>query len=163
MQFFDDGFELGFFAFREVEHFFGVVQEDCAFCFGLRDVDRAGEDADFGFFGLFDGAVGFAAEDHAFDDFGLGKRAAHDFHNADVVDVKVYGVFGEDGEDGLSDEGGEEVFATGLLGGDDCADGFAEFGLGSYVLDFVDDEFCARSVSTLCVPQWERHGGGHTI
>lgn len=45
------------------------MQEDGSFGFGLGDVDGTGEDADFGFFGLLDGPVGFAAEDHAFDDF----------------------------------------------------------------------------------------------
>jgi len=72
----------------------------------------------------------------------LGEGTAHDFNDADVVDVEVYRVFGEDGEDGFGDEGGEEIFAAGLFGGDDGADGFAEFGSGSYVFDFVDDEFC---------------------
>ena len=32
-------FKLDFFAFGKVEHFFGVVEEDCAFCFGLADID----------------------------------------------------------------------------------------------------------------------------
>jgi len=68
VQFFDEGFELRFLALGEVEHFLCVVQEDGALCFGLGDVDGAGEDADFGFLGFLDGPVRFAAEDHAFDD-----------------------------------------------------------------------------------------------
>lgn len=83
----------------------------------------------------------------------MGEGAAHDFDNADVVDVEVDWVFGEDGEDGFSDEVGEEVFAAGLFGGDDGADGFAEFGLGSYVFDFIDDEFCIQ-VSIPTISSW---------
>ena len=49
MDFFDEGFELVFFAFGEIKHFFCVVQKDCTLGFGLGDVDGAGEDADFRF------------------------------------------------------------------------------------------------------------------
>ena len=143
VQLLDGGFELALLALGEGEHLLGVVQEDGAFGFRLGDVDRAGEDADFGAPGFLDRAVGLAAEDHAFDDARLRERAAHDFDDADVVDVEVEGVLGQDREDGFGDEVGEEVFAAGLLGGDDGADGFAEFGLRPDVFDLVDYEFCS--------------------
>ena len=139
VEFFHEAFELRFFTFGEVEHFFGIMEQDGAFGFGLRDVYGAGEDANFGFTGLFYGAVGLAAEDHAADDFALRKGAAHDFDDADIVDVEVGGVFGQDSKDRFCNEGGEEVFVAALFGGDNRADGFAEFGLGSYVFDFVDN------------------------
>jgi hypothetical protein len=37
-----------FLALGEVEHFFCVFDEDCAFCLGLGDVERTGEDGYFG-------------------------------------------------------------------------------------------------------------------
>jgi hypothetical protein len=93
----------------------------------------------------------------------LREGAAHDFDDADVVDVEVDGVFGEDGEDGFGDEVGEEVFAAGLFGGDDGADGFAEFGLGSYVFDFVDDEFCVELAYHHASPGRHRCKVEHTV
>ncbi|KAB8772380.1 hypothetical protein FH972_026669 [Carpinus fangiana] len=140
VQLLDRGLKLRLLALGEVEHLLGVVQQDGALGFGLRDVDRAGEDADLGLGGLLDGAGGLAAKDHAAHDARLLERAAHDLDDTDVVDVEAGRVLGQDGEHGLGDHGGEQVFAARLLGGDDGAQGLAELLVVANVLDRVDDE-----------------------
>jgi len=43
-----DLFKVFFFAVSEIEHFFCIFDEDCAFCFCLGGVEGTGEDGYFG-------------------------------------------------------------------------------------------------------------------
>ena len=116
-----DLFQVLFFAAGKVEHFVCAFDEDGALGFGLGNVECRGEDGDLGFGDFFDDALGFATEYHALDDTAAGEISAHDFDDADVVDVEVGGVVGHDGEGGFCDECGQGVFEAVLFG---CDGGF---------------------------------------
>jgi hypothetical protein len=57
-----DLFEVLFLALGEVEHFIGVFEENCAFCFGLGDVEGGGEDSYFGVVYFFDDTLGMGCK-----------------------------------------------------------------------------------------------------
>ncbi len=136
----DGGLELGLLAGGVVHHLLGAVQQDGALGLGLAVVDGAGVDADLCAAGLFDGTIGLLGEDHAADDLALVEAAAHDFDDANVVDVEVGRVLGQDRQDGLSDEAGEDILVAVLLAGNDGAQGLCELFLVAEVLDLVDGE-----------------------
>ena len=64
-------FHLLLLAAREIEHFLGVVQQNRALSLGLRGVDGAGEDGNFGVAGLLHDTLWRGLTSHPVAKYGL--------------------------------------------------------------------------------------------
>lgn len=124
---------------REVHELVGLLQQHGTLGLGLRNVETASVDCDFGFRSLLDYSytvissgpchlphfvvpiqetgltLGFPAKDHALDDPTSAQSTSHDLDHPDRIDIEVFRVLRHHCERGLGGKSGQESFRARLL------------------------------------------------
>lgn len=136
----DELLEFVFFTLGVVQKLISILEEDSSLSLSLLHLNVSVEDNNLGVGGGFVGGLGSSDTEHTVNDLRVLNRSTENLLDTDVLTREARLSFGESVNGGSSDEVGEEVLKSELLGSNSGFDATGHLGLVTEVISRVARE-----------------------